>query len=83
MFYFSDDESDPLPDLERQTSDQGTSTLGLFGALNLATGTPTRVSATGVVNGQLTLLGTYVVQLFPGAVTALSLRGRRPFQTSP
>jgi hypothetical protein len=83
MFYFSSDESNPLPDLERQASDQGTSVLGLFGALNLATGTPTRVSATGFVNGQLTLLGTYVVQLYPGAVTALSLRGRRPFQTSP
>jgi hypothetical protein len=26
------------------------------------------------------LLGTYVVQVFPGAVTALSFRGRRPYQ---
>jgi hypothetical protein len=83
MFYFTNDESNPLPDTERGLGDQGTSVLGLFGALNLNTGIPTRVSATGYYNGQLTLLGTYVVQLFPGAVTALSLRGRRPFQTSP
>ncbi len=83
MFYFDDNEDDPLPDSSRSTADQGTSTLGLFGALNMTVGVPTRVSATGYYNGTLTLLGTYVVQLFPGAVTALSLRGRRPFQTSP
>ncbi len=76
MFYFNQDESDPLPD----TQATATSPLGLFGTLNMAAGVPTRISATGIYHGQLTLIGTYTVQLFPGAVTALSLRGRRPFQ---
>jgi hypothetical protein len=79
MFYFNTDESDPLPDLEAAA----TSDLSLFGAININAGVPTRLSATGYYNGQLTLLGTYVVQMFPGAVTALSFRGRRPYQTSP
>jgi hypothetical protein len=76
MFYFADNEADPLPDKSRRA----TSTLGLFGALNLATGVPVRVSAVGRVNGELTLLGTQTVQLFPGAVTAFSFRGRRFWQ---
>jgi hypothetical protein len=76
MFYFGDNESDPLPD----TSRRGTSTLGLFGALNLPTGVPVRVSAVGRYNGQLVLLGTQTVQFYPGAVTAFSFRGRRPWQ---
>jgi hypothetical protein len=75
-FYFGDNESDPLPD----TSRRGTSTLGLFGALNIPTGVPVRVSAVGRYNGQLVLLGTQTVQFFPGAVTAFSFRGRRPWQ---
>lgn len=83
MFYFDDTEDDPLPDDTRQASDEGTSSLGLFGALDLPTGVPVRISATGFYQGKLTLLGTYVVQIFPGAVTALSLRGRGAFQTSP
>jgi len=78
MFYFTENESDPLPDASRASAGQGTSHLGLFGALNYPTGMPIRVSATGVLNGKVTLVGTHVVQMFPGAVTALSLRGRRP-----
>lgn len=78
MFYFGENEADPLPDKSR--SSQGTSKLGTFGTLNLPTGTPMRVSAVGKVNGQTVLLGTYTVQTFPGAVTALSFRGRRPWQ---
>ena len=31
-------------------------------------------------SGQTVLLGYYTVQVFPGAVTALSFRGRRPWQ---
>lgn len=80
MFYFGDNESDPLPDKSRGPSGQGTSKLGLFGALNYPTGKPIRISATGQYKGQTVLVGTYVVQVFPGAVTALSLRGRRPWQ---
>lgn len=78
MFYFGENESDPLPDKSRGAL--GTSKLGLFGTLNLPTGQPIRISAVGKVNGQTVLLGTHVVQTFPGAVTALSFRGRRPWQ---
>jgi hypothetical protein len=80
MFYFSDQESNPLPDQTRNARGQGTSTLGLFGALNMPTGTPIHISAVGKVQGQTTLLGTYTIQTFPNAVTAISLRGRRPWQ---
>jgi hypothetical protein len=80
MFYFTDNEADPLPDQTRGPGGQGTSVLGLFGALNIATGSPVRLSAVGKYQGQDVLLGTYVVQVYPGAVTALSLRGRRPWQ---
>lgn len=78
MFYFGENESDPLPDKSRGAL--GTSKLGLFGTLNLPVGQPVRISAVGKVNGQTVLLGTHVVQTFPGAVTALSFRGRRPWQ---
>lgn len=78
MFYFGENESDPLPDKSRGSL--GTSKLGLFGTLNLPTGQPIRISALGKTGGQTVLLGTYVVQTFPGAVTALSFRGRRPWQ---
>lgn len=77
MFYFTDNEADPLPDLQNKT---GTSRLGLFGALNFPTGVPIRLSAVGKSAGQTVLVGTYVVQTFPNAVTALSFRGRRPSQ---
>jgi hypothetical protein len=77
MFYFTDNESDPLPDLNNKS---GTSRLGLFGAINFPTGVPIRLSAVGKYNGADVLLGTYIVQTFPGAVTALSFRGRRPSQ---
>lgn len=78
MFYFGENESDPLPDKSR--GKLGTSKLGLFGTLNLPTGQPIKISAVGMSGGQTILLGTYTVQTFPGAVTALSFRGRRPWQ---
>jgi hypothetical protein len=79
MFYFNSDESDPVPDEEQLD----TSDLSLFGAFNLQTGVPIRISATAKDPnnaGQFLMLGTYVVQVYPGAVTALALRGRRPWQ---
>ncbi len=79
MFYFTTDESNPLPSLEAGD----TSDLSLFGAMNLQPGMPIRVSAVGQDPsnaGQFLMLGTYVVQMYPGAVTAVSLRGRRPWQ---
>jgi len=80
LFYFNENESDPTPDQSRGPQGIGTSNLGLFGALNLATGTPIHVSAVGKSGGQNVLLGTYTVQVYAGAVTALSFRGRRPSQ---
>jgi hypothetical protein len=81
LFYFDANESNPLPDTSRSGQDLGTSALGLFGALNVATGIPVRVSAIGIINGKDTLLGTAIVQVYPNAaVTAVSLRGRRPYQ---
>jgi len=82
--YFTSDESNPLPD-DTATS---TSDLSLFGGINIPVGKPLRVTAVGTCpSGQSTckagspvMLGTYVVQLYPGAVTALSIRGRRPWQ---
>jgi hypothetical protein len=79
MFYFSDDEADPVPSL---ASGQ-TSHLGLFGAIDMPPGTPIRLSAVGEDpsrTGQFLMLGTYVIQVYPGALTTLALRGRRPWQ---
>jgi hypothetical protein len=79
LVYFTEDESAPLPTYEAHD----TSHLGLFGALNMQPGMPIRVSAVGqdpTNAGQFLMLGTYVVQVYSGAVTAVSLRGRRPWQ---
>ncbi len=78
MFYFGDNEANPLPDKTRGSA--GTTRVGLFGTLNVTAGVPIRVSAIGNYNGQTVLLGTHVVQTFKGSVTALRLRGRRPWQ---
>jgi len=80
VFYFGDDETNPLPDLSRTAPGLGTSELGLFGALNYPPGVPIHVSAVGMIGGQRKLIGAYTVQVFAGAVTGLSLRGRRPYQ---
>jgi hypothetical protein len=78
MFYFGENESDPLPDKSRGAL--GTSKLGLFGTLNVTTNVPIRISAIGKQGDQTILLGSTVVRTFPGAVTSLRLRGRRPWQ---
>ena len=82
MFYFNDVESNPLPDKTRAPAGLGTSKLGLFGALNIPTDSKNgmRISAVVKSGGKDVLLGTYTVRLFPGAITALSFRGRRPWQ---
>jgi hypothetical protein len=79
MIYYSEDEAGPQPTL----ASGETSHLGLFAAIDLEPGTPIRVSAVGedpTNAGQYLMLGTYVVQAFPSAVTTLALRGRRPWQ---
>lgn len=78
-YYFTSDESDPLLSVE-QTD---TTVLGRYGLINVQPGAPVRVSAVAVdpdQAGQYLMLGTYTVQITPGAVTALVLRGRRPWQ---
>ena len=76
IVYFGSNETSPLPDQSKTETQQ----LGLFGGINYTTGVPIHISAVGLLNGQRTLIGAYTVQTFPGAVTALSLRGRRPNQ---
>ncbi len=76
MFYFGSDETQPLPDKQAVA----TSDLGLFGAINYEVGVPIHISAVGMLQGQRKLIGAYTVQVYAGAVTGLSLRGRRPFQ---
>ena len=72
MIYFSEDESGPLPSASTETSH-----LGLFGAIDMQPGTPIRLSAVGedpASPGQFLMLGTYVIQAYPGAVTTIALR---------
>ncbi len=79
VYYSTSDESNPLLD----QSAGNTSPLSLFAGINYPTGKPVRVTAVGkdpANPGKFLMLGTYVVQTFPSAVTAISLRGRRPWQ---
>lgn len=78
-YYSTSDEGNPLLD----QSASSTSALSLFAGINYPTGTPVRITAVGedpASPGKELMLGTYVVQVFPSAVTAISLRGRRPWQ---
>lgn len=79
IYYSTSDESNPLLD----QSATSTTDLSLFAGVNYTTGVPIRVTAVGedpANPGKFLMLGTYVVQTFPSAVTAISLRGRRPWQ---
>ncbi len=79
IFYSTSDESSPL--LDRTAT--STTDLSLFAGVNYPTGVPIRVTAVGedpANPGKFLMLGTYVVQAYPSAVTAISLRGRRPWQ---
>jgi hypothetical protein len=80
LVYFGENEAYPLPDPSREASRAGTSRLGAFAALDMQAGLPTKLSAVGQRDGKSVLLGTYTVQLYPAAVTILSLRGRRAWQ---
>ncbi len=87
LVYFNSDEDDPLPEQSRQNI--GTGRTALYSALDIkvdgATGTFARVAGTGVIpdgNGgdKLVSLGYYDVRVFPNSISAVSLRGLRPFQ---
>ncbi|MSP26208.1 MAG: hypothetical protein EXR75_13835 [Myxococcales bacterium] len=73
--YFTNDEENPLPDL----SAKGTSTLGLYAALDIAPG-PIAVAAAGVFDGKLVSTGYFRARIFPDAVSSFTFRGLRPFQ---
>ncbi len=79
IVYFTEDEAAPLPSLQSGE----TSHLGSFAAFNLSPGVAFRVVALGrdpSNHGATRMVGTYVVQTYPAAVTLLALRGRRPWQ---
>ena len=73
--YFTVNEDNPLPDLTRR----GTSTLGLYSAMDIAPG-PITVAAAGVVDGKLVGIGHFTGRIFPDAVSSFTFRGLRPFQ---
>ena len=75
LTYFGDDEANPLP----KTDAHGTSSLGLYAALDVAPG-PVAVAAVGKVAGKTTTLGHYRAQVFPNAVSIVTFRGLEPFQ---
>jgi hypothetical protein len=75
--YFTDNEDSPLPDLSRS----GTSTLGLYSAMDIEPG-PVTIAAAGVMDGKLVGVGHFTARVFPDAVTSFAFQGLRPFQVS-
>jgi hypothetical protein len=75
LTYFTDDESDPLPN----TSATATTALGLYAALDVAPG-PFEVAALGYVDGAITTIGWYQAQVYANSVTSVTFQGPRPFQ---
>lgn len=74
LTYFGDDEAHPLPDL----SGAGTSTLGLYSALDLSPG-PASIGAMGkTADGKYVGLGFLRVRIFPDSVTTVTFRGMNP-----
>jgi hypothetical protein len=82
MLYFGNTEANPLPDPSRAAQNFGTNDLGRFAAFNFTAGIPIRVSAIGNIDCQDTLIGTNVVQAFPGSMTWITMRGRAAYQTA-
>ena len=76
--YFSDNDTNPLPDLSR--GGIGTSLLGTYALLDVNPGQVT-VVATGYDNNmRLVHLGSYRARVFPDSVTIVTFRGLRPWQ---
>lgn len=75
--YFNDNPDNPLPSAGRT---EGTSLLGLFAALDVQEG-PVDISTLARVDGDIVSAGWYRAQVFAGAVTTVTMRGLRPFQT--
>ena len=74
LTYFGDDEAHPLPDL----SGTGTSTLGLYSALDLSPG-PASIGAMGKTkDGKMIGLGFLRIRIFPDSVSTVTFRGMNP-----
>ncbi len=73
--YFGDNEDNPLP----KQGATGTSTLGLYAALDIAPG-PITVAALGKLNGENVTLGQHHVYVYPDSVTSVTFRGLQPYQ---
>lgn len=79
--YFSDNDTNPLPDTSRSL--RGTSLLGTYALLDMAPGIVTAAAVGYNASQQLLHLGSYRARVFPDAVTIVTLRGLRPWQSSP
>jgi len=75
--YFTDNEENPLPNLDASA----TSTLGLYGAMDVRPG-PVTVAAAGIVDGKLVAIGYFRARIYPDSVTSFTFRGLKPFQVS-
>ena len=72
--YFTNDEDHPLPELQAR----GTSTLGLYSAMDISAG-PVSVGAVGLVDGTVTTVGFFRARVFEDSVTSVTFRGLPPF----
>lgn len=77
LFYLSEVEDDPKPDLARK----GTGKLGLYAVGGLNPGVFS-VGSAGILGGETVSLGSYKVQTFPDSVSVFTFRGLRPWQVS-
>jgi hypothetical protein len=76
--YFSDNDTNPLPDLSR--GGIGTSLLGTYALLDVNPGQVTVVATGYDTNMRLVHLGSYRARVFPDSVTIVTFRGLRPWQ---
>jgi hypothetical protein len=74
LTYFGDDEAHPLPDL----SGKGTSTLGLYAAIDVDPGVASIGAAGKDKDGKIVGLGFLRVKVFPDSVTTVTFRGMNP-----
>lgn len=72
--YFTNDEDHPLPD----RSAKGSSTLGLYSAMDITPG-PVTLGAAGLVDGKVVSTGFFRARIYEDAVTSVTLRGLPPF----
>lgn len=79
VVYFSDNDTNPLPDLSRGNS--GTSLLGTYALLDMEPGLVTVAAAGYDASARLVHLGSFRARVFPDSVTIVTFRGMRPWQT--